>query len=57
MLEGVAGSSANLDGFKESLIKTKKFDSVTLNIKYSRQNEVRFSMTVKHKITPVAKNE
>ncbi|MBN2160061.1 MAG: pilus assembly protein PilM [Spirochaetes bacterium] len=57
MIDGMAGSSANLDGFKESLIKTKKFDSVTLNIKYSRQNEVRFSMTIKHKIKPEKKKE
>jgi type IV pilus assembly protein PilM len=49
MLEGVAGSSANIDAFKENLLKTKKFDSVNLNIKYSRQNEVRFSMTIKLK--------
>ncbi len=50
MLEGIAGSSANIDAFKESLLKSKKYDSVTLNIKYSRQNEVRFSMTIKYKI-------
>jgi len=49
MLEGVAGASANIDTFKENLLKTKKFDSVNLNIKYSRQNEVRFSMTIKLK--------
>ncbi|OHD64122.1 MAG: hypothetical protein A2176_00570 [Spirochaetes bacterium RBG_13_51_14] len=57
MLEGIASSSSSIDSFKESLIKTKKFDSVTLNIKYSRQDEVRFSMTIKHKITPPAKKE
>ena len=57
MIEGIAGTSAIVDGFKESLIKTKKFESVTLNIKYSRQNEVRFSMTIKHKITPATAKE
>ena len=57
MIEGIAGTSAIVDTFKESLIKTKKFENVTLNIKYSRQNEVRFSMTIKHKITPPAKKE
>jgi type IV pilus assembly protein PilM len=57
MLEGIAGTSANIDSFKESLLKTKKFDSVTLNIKYSRQNEVRFSMTIKYKIAPETKKE
>jgi type IV pilus assembly protein PilM len=55
MIEGVAGASASVDAFKESLLKTKKFDSVTLNIKYSRQNEVRFSMTIKYKIKPEEK--
>ena len=49
MLDGVAGSSTSLDAFKENLLKTKKFESVVLNIRYSRQNEVRFSMTIKHK--------
>ncbi len=57
MLEGIAGSSTNVDSFKESLLKTKKFDSVTLNIKYSRQNEVRFSMTIKRKISSDTKKE
>ena len=57
MIEGVAGTSAIVDGFKESLIKSKQFENVTLNIKYSRQNEVRFSLTIKHKITPPAKKE
>ena len=57
MIEGVAGASASLDGFKESLLKTKKYDSVTLNIKSSRENEVRFSMTIKSKIAPETKKE
>jgi type IV pilus assembly protein PilM len=57
MIEGVAGASASIDAFKESLLKTKKYDSVTLNIKYSRPNEVRFSMTIKHKIAQETKKE
>lgn len=57
MFDGTAGASASIDAFKEDLIKTKKFDSVTLNIKYSRQNEVRFSMTIKYKIAKESKNE
>ena len=57
MIEGITGASASVDSFKESLLKTKKYDSVTLNIKYSRQNEVRFSMTIKHKIAPEPKKE
>jgi type IV pilus assembly protein PilM len=57
MIEGMAGASASIDAFKESLLKTKKYDSVTLNIKYSRQNEVRFSMTIKHKIASETKKE
>lgn len=57
MLEGIAGSSSNVDTFKENLLKTKKYDSVTLNIKYSRQNEVRFSLTIKYKTAPESKKE
>lgn len=57
MFEGTAGASSSIDTFKESLLKTKIFDSVTLNIKYSRQNEVRFSMTIKYKTAPVSKKE
>jgi type IV pilus assembly protein PilM len=49
MIDGTAASSGSIDNFKESLLKTKKFESVILNIRYSRQNEVRFSMTIKHK--------
>jgi type IV pilus assembly protein PilM len=51
-IDGIAGSSALLDKFKESLLKTKKYESVILNIRYSRQNEVRFAMTIKHKFAP-----
>ncbi len=51
-IDGTAGSSTMLDKFKETLLKTKKFESVILNIRYSRQNEVRFSMTIKHKFSP-----
>jgi type IV pilus assembly protein PilM len=50
-IDGIAGSSALLDKFKETLLKTKKYESVILNIRYSRQNEVRFTMTVKHKFS------
>ncbi|MBN1496776.1 MAG: pilus assembly protein PilM [Spirochaetes bacterium] len=57
MFDGTAGASASIDAFKEDLIKTKKFDSVTLNIKYSRQNEVRFSMTIKYKIAKESKSK
>ncbi len=57
MLEGIAGSSANIDAFKESLLKSKKFDSVNLNIKYSRQNEVRFSLTIKLKTATETKKD
>ncbi|OHD69060.1 MAG: hypothetical protein A2W19_17570 [Spirochaetes bacterium RBG_16_49_21] len=55
MIDGTAGSSTVIDNFKESLLKTKKFESVILNIRYSRQNEVRFSMTIKHKFFPEEK--
>ncbi|MBP7735812.1 MAG: pilus assembly protein PilM [Spirochaetes bacterium] len=57
MIEGTAGSSSSIDTFKESLLKTKKFDSVNLNIKYSRQNEVKFSMTIKYKTSADASKE
>lgn len=57
MIEGSAGSSSSIDAFKESLLKTKQFESVNLNIKYSRQNEVKFSMTIKHKTSADASKE
>ena len=52
MIEGTAVSSTAIDAYKENLIKSKRFESVTLNIKYSRQNEVRFSLTIKYKSQP-----
>ncbi len=55
MIEGVSTSSASIDDFKEKLIKTKKYDSVNINIRQSRQDEVRFAMNIKHKITPEKK--
>jgi type IV pilus assembly protein PilM len=48
--DGSAGTSNTIDDFKEKLIKSKKYDSVSLNIKLSRKNDVRFTMTIKQKI-------
>jgi type IV pilus assembly protein PilM len=47
--DGSAGASNTIDDFKEKLIKSKKYDSVSLNIKLSRKNDVRFTMTIKRK--------
>lgn len=57
MIEGISTSSSSIDAFKENLIKTKKYDSVTINIRQSRQDEVRFAMNIKHKITPEKKKD
>lgn len=57
MIDGTAGSSTSLDSFKEGLLKTKKYESVILNIKYSRASEVRFSMTIKHKLAHEEKKD
>ncbi len=47
--DGSVGTSNTIDDFKEKLIKSKKYDSVSLNIKLSRKNDVRFTMTIKQK--------
>ena len=49
-IDGSIGSSKAIDQFKEKLNQTKKFDSVTLNIRYTRKNEVPFTMTIKKKL-------
>ena len=49
-IDGSISSSKAIDEFKEKLIQSKKFDTVTLNIKYSRKDEVPFTMTIKQKV-------
>jgi len=48
-IDGTIESSRDIDEFKEKLIKTKKFDDVTTNIRYSGKDGVRFSMNIKQK--------
>lgn len=55
-IDGTVGTSKNIDDFKLKLQQSNKFESVSLNIKYSRRNEVRFSMTIKQ-IIPGEKNK
>ncbi len=49
-IDGTAAESTEVDSFKERLIKSKKYESVTLNIKYSRNREVKFTLTIKQKL-------
>jgi len=49
-LDGTIGSSKAVDDFKENLIRSRKFDSVTLNISSSSKNLVSFSLTIKQKL-------
>jgi len=49
-VDGTIGTSKKIDIFKDNLEKSNMFDSVSLNIKYSKKDEVRFSMTIKQKI-------
>ncbi len=48
-IDGIIGSGKAIDDFKEKLIKSNKYDTVSLNIKFSKKNEVRFTMTIKLK--------
>ncbi len=48
--DGSAGNSNTIDALKEKLIKSKKYDSVSLNIRLSRKNNVLFTMTIKQKV-------
>ena len=56
-IDGTIGSSTQIDSFKEKLIQSKKFDSVTLNIKDSRKDEIRFSMNIKQKLPSSVKKK
>ncbi len=49
-INGVAGTSQNIDDFKNKLINSKMFDNVTLNTNI-KKDAVNFSMTIKFKIT------
>lgn len=49
-LDGSTGSSRSIDEFKNKLIESNKFDSVTLNTNIKKTDNVGFSMTIKLKI-------
>ncbi len=49
-IDGTIDSSTKIEEFKQKLLQSKKFESVTMNIKYSRGNEVRFAMNIKQKL-------
>ena len=48
-INGAAGTSQNIDDFKNKLINSKMFDNVTLNTNI-KKDAVNFSMTIKFKI-------
>ncbi len=48
-IDGTIGSGKIIDDFKNELQKSKQFDSVSLDIKYSRKNEIRFTLSIKQK--------
>lgn len=50
-LDGTIESSIKIDEFKNKLIGSNKFDNVTLNTNIKKGNEVRFSMTIKLKVS------
>lgn len=54
-IDGTINSSQNIDDFKSKLSQSGKFEKVDLDIKSSRKNEVRFSMTIKKKKTEEVK--
>ncbi len=49
-IDGSSSTSTYVDSFKEKLQQSKKFDSVSLNIRSSRKGIVRFRLTIKMKI-------
>lgn len=49
-IDGTIRSSKNIDDYKNKLIQSKKFDSVTLNTNITKRNLIRFSMTIKLRI-------
>lgn len=49
-IDGSSSTSTHIDSFKEKLQQSKKFDSVSLNIRSSRKGIVRFRLTIKMKI-------
>ena len=48
-IDGVINSSKSVDDFKDSLINSKKFDHVAVNITGSLKNQTRFTITIKQK--------
>ncbi len=49
-VDGSSTSSTKVDTFKNQLQQSKKFDSVSLNIRSSRSGSVGFTLTIKKKI-------
>ncbi|HOO70943.1 MAG TPA: pilus assembly protein PilM [Spirochaetota bacterium] len=49
-IDGTVSSSQAIDDFKERIKQTGKYDSVTMNIKSSRKDEISFNLTIKLKI-------
>ncbi|MCP4138037.1 MAG: pilus assembly protein PilM [bacterium] len=49
-IDGTIGSSKHADKFKEALLKSNEFDSVSLNIQQSQRDGIRFSMTIRQKL-------
>lgn len=48
-IDGEASSSGNIDSYKNKLLESKLFDSVTLNTSTTRRDLVTFSMVIKLK--------
>lgn len=48
--DGSSADSRSIDTFKQNLLDSKKFDSVTLNIRSSTKNQIMFTMTIKQKV-------
>ena len=51
-IDGSVSSSQAIEDFKEKIKQTEKYESVTMNIKSSRKDEISFSMTIKMKLPP-----
>jgi len=50
-MDGTVGTSKYIDDFKNKLLESKRYDTVSLNTNISKKNKVRFSMTIKLKLS------
>jgi type IV pilus assembly protein PilM len=48
-IDGTIGSSKTLDDFKDSLLRSKKFDHVSVSVTGAVKNSTRFTMTIKQR--------